>query len=153
MKKIKQDDRNYRKHPEENKEMINKSLSDYGAGRSILIDSDNVIIAGNGVFGEAEKLNIPIKVIESDGKELIVVKRTDLKTSDQKRKLLAIADNRTSDMSEFDFEMLQDDLTDKEFDEFGFNLNFSNIENKEIDIDNLIKDGIKCPKCGFEFKA
>ena len=47
---IKLDKRNYRKHNDRNKELINQSLGELGAGRSILIDNENEIIAGNGVF-------------------------------------------------------------------------------------------------------
>lgn len=85
MAKIKLDKRNYRKHSDKNKDIINKSLKELGAGRSILIDSENEIIAGNGVFEQAEKQNIKIKIVETDGTELIAVKRTDLKTGDKKR--------------------------------------------------------------------
>lgn len=46
---IKFDKRNYRKHGEKNKRLIRKSLQENGAGRSILLDSDNSLIAGNGV--------------------------------------------------------------------------------------------------------
>lgn len=62
-------------------------------GRSILVDKNNIVIAGNGVFAEAKELGIKVRVIESDGKELIVVKRTDRSTEDEKRKLLALVDN------------------------------------------------------------
>jgi len=47
---IKHDKRNYRKHSDRNKALIQKSLSETGAGRSIVIDADNEIIGGNGVF-------------------------------------------------------------------------------------------------------
>lgn len=100
--KIRLDVRNVRVHDQRNKEAINNSLKELGAGRSILIDSENVIIGGNGVYQEAEELGLPVKVIESDGSELIAIKRTDLKTDDAKRKALAIADNRTNDLSGFD---------------------------------------------------
>ena len=75
---IKKDKRNYRVHSEKNKRIIRKSLTDLGAGRSILIDSEGEVVAGNATFEEAQKLKIPIKVIETDGTELIAVKRTDL---------------------------------------------------------------------------
>lgn len=107
---IKLDPRNYRIHGEENKRVINKSLEECGAGRSILIDRDNVVIAGNGVFEQAQKLGINVRVVESDGKELIVVKRTDLGASDEKRKILALADNLASDKSEFDLELIDEDF-------------------------------------------
>lgn len=59
---IRLDSNNFRKHSVKNKSIINKSLKEFGGGRSILIDSENEIIAGNGVFEQAKKLNIPIKV-------------------------------------------------------------------------------------------
>ena len=107
---IKMDKNNYRIHSAENKNLIKKSLEECGAGRSILIDNENEIIAGNGVYEQAKKLGIPVKVVETDGKELVVVKRTDLKTEDQKRKVLAVMDNTTSDSSEFDVEKLENDF-------------------------------------------
>ena len=47
---IKIDPRNYRIHGDENKRLIHKSLVECGAGRSVLADRDNVLIAGNGVY-------------------------------------------------------------------------------------------------------
>ena len=99
---IRLDGRNVRVHDERSKQAIAQSLKELGAGRSILIDAENVVIGGNGVYQEAEDLGLPVKVIESDGSELIAIKRTDLKTDDAKRKALAIADNRTNDLSVFD---------------------------------------------------
>lgn len=119
---IKKDSRNYRKHSKENQELINKSLERFGAGRSILVDKDNVIIAGNGVYEQAEKLKIPCKTIETDGKELIVVKRTDLKSGDEKRKQLALIDNQTGDTSEFDYELIAEDFDGDLLDDFNIEL-------------------------------
>lgn len=70
------------------------------------MDDDGVIIAGNGTHQKAEELGLPIKVIETDGTELVVVKRTDLKTDDPRRIGLALADNATTDTSEWDTEAL-----------------------------------------------
>jgi len=114
------DKRNYRKHSDRNKELIKKSLSETGAGRSIVIDADNEIIGGNGIFEQwGDK---PIQIVESDGSKLIVVKRTDLHTDDPKRKQLAIMDNSTSDSSEFDMELLQCDFETFELEGFGIEL-------------------------------
>ncbi|GAB0156206.1 hypothetical protein CHRYSEOSP005_14700 [Chryseobacterium sp. Alg-005] len=117
---IKKDRRNYRKHSEENQELINKSLTEFGAGRSILIDNEDEIIAGNETYTQAEKLGIPIKVIETDGKTLIAVKRTDLSTDDEARKQLAIIDNLANDKSEFDFQLLSDDFEIGFLEDIGF---------------------------------
>ena len=81
---IKIDPRNYRIHGDENKRLIHKSLVECGAGRSVLADRDNVLIAGNGVYEEAQKLGLKVRIVESDGTELIVIKRKDLSTEDEK---------------------------------------------------------------------
>lgn len=86
MEKINFDKKNYRKHSDKNKRMIRKSLKDCGAGRSVLVDADGYLIAGNGLYEQAQQLNIPTRVVETDGSELVVVKRTDLKPEDAKRK-------------------------------------------------------------------
>lgn len=109
-KQIRLDANNARLHTDENKQSLMDSLKNLGAGRSVLIDSEDVLIAGNGVYEQAQKLGIPIRVIETDGKELVAVKRTDLKTDDEKRIALALADNRLGDLSEFDTKQLDEML-------------------------------------------
>jgi hypothetical protein len=123
MGEIKFDKRNYRKHDDKNKKLIKKSLEDCGTGRSILIDKEGEIIAGNGVYSEASKLKIPVKVIETDGTELIAIKRTDLATNDEKRKQLAVMDNTTSDSSSFDMELLQEDFGVEVLGDMGLDIN------------------------------
>ena len=122
MTEIKFDKRNYRKHNDKNKSLIRKSLEECGAGRSIFIDSDGEIIGGNGVYEQAQKLKMPVKIVETDGSELVVVKRTDLKTDDEKRKKLAIMDNSTSDSSEFDLELLSVDFDVPDLQDMGIDI-------------------------------
>lgn len=117
---IKFDPKNFRIHNDRNKKVIRKSLEDCGAGRSVLMDKDNYLIAGNGVYEQAQELGIPVRIIETDGKELVVVKRKDLALGDNRRKLLALADNYASDTSEFDMDLVienfsEDVLHDWEF--------------------------------------
>ena len=133
--------------------IIDKSLKELGAGRSILIDSENEIIAGNGVFEQAEKQNIKIKIVETDGTELIAVKRTDLKTGDKKRKKLALIDNHSTDTSTFDFDVINVDFGEVELEEWGIekiNKFEGNIDDFFMDNDNndsKKKDKL-CPHCG-----
>lgn len=112
---IKFDAHNFRYHNDKNKKMIHDSLSELGAGRSIVMDNQNELIAGNGVYEQAQKLGMPVRIVETDGTELVVVKRTDLATDDMKRKKLAAADNAISDHVEWNAEKLRlsglDDLT------------------------------------------
>lgn len=132
---IKFDKRNYRKHDKKNKSLIKKSLEKFGAGRSIVIDAEGEIIGGNGVYEQAQKLGLKTKIVESDGSELVVVKRTDLKTDDDKRKALAVMDNSTSDTSEFDMELLTADFTVDELEDFGIELP----EEKEVEVPDVLE--------------
>lgn len=137
---IKFDKRNYRKHNDRNKELINKSLKECGAGRSIVIDNDNEIIAGNGIYEQAQKLGLKTKVIETDGSELVVVKRTDLATDDEKRKQLAVMDNSTSDSSEFDFELLSSDFDTEIISDWGLDVDFDVEPTEPKDISDELKE-------------
>ena len=120
---IKLDPKNYRVHNDKNKKVIRQSLEECGAGRSVLMDKENVMIAGNGVYEQAKQLGIPVRIIESDGKELVVIKRTDLSTDDEKRKLLALADNHASDLSDFDIELVLQDFSPEELNLWEFSVN------------------------------
>ena len=118
LKDLKFDKRNYRRHSKENQKLIKKSIEEVGYGRSIVVDSENEVICGNGVLSQSDA-KTPIKVIETDGNELIVVKRTDLKTDDAKRKQLAVMDNSTSDSSDFDLTLLQEDFDTDALNDWG----------------------------------
>lgn len=148
---IKFDQRNYRKHNYKNKELINKSLSECGAGRSILIDNEDEIIAGNGVYEQAKALNIPVRVIETDGSELIAVKRTDLSTGDERRKRLAVMDNSTTDTSDFDLELLNADFEVPDLQGMGIdipNITVDSLDGDEEDL-GVQKKLLRCPVCGY----
>lgn len=135
MNEIKFDKRNYRKHGDKNKKLIKKSLDELGAGRSIVIDNDGEIIGGNGVFEAwGDK---PVKVIETDGSELVVVKRTDLSTDDEKRKKLAVMDNSTSDSSEFDLVLLQDDFEVPDLQDMGIDIPDIEVAQTEVEEDEV----------------
>ena len=131
IKDLKQDERNYRNHNERNLNLIKKSVSEVGLGRSVVIDNENEIVCGNGLVSTLDK-NTPIKVIETDGTELVVVKRTDLNTNDEKRKQLAIMDNSTSDSSEFDLDSLQADFDVEQLQDWGLDVEFESLEEQEI---------------------
>jgi len=129
---IQLDPKNYRIHGDRNKRIIKKSLEDCGAGRSVLVDKDNILIAGNGVYEQAQELGLKVRIIESDGTDLIVVKRTDISSEDEKRKLLALADNHASDTSVFDFDMVLQDFTADQLDIWEFSLGDIKIDLSEI---------------------
>jgi hypothetical protein len=127
---LKFDKRNYRRHSEKNQDLIKKSINEVGFGRSIVIDADNEIVCGNGVVSQIAK-STPIKVVETNGSELVVVKRTDLKTDDEKRKQLAVMDNSTSDSSDFDFTLLQEDFDEETLADWGIDIEFEDDEEEK----------------------
>jgi len=91
------DDKNFNKGSEYGNQLIQKSFSKFGAGRSILLDKNNRIIAGNKstenfVAGGGEN----VIVVESDGKSLIAVKRMDIDLDTPQGRELALADNATA---------------------------------------------------------
>ncbi|NDV81347.1 DNA modification methylase [Bacteroides sp. 51] len=136
MMELKFDPRNYRIHTDKNKRLIRKSLEDCGAGRSILFDKDDCIIAGNGVYEQAKELGLPVRIIESDGTELIAIKRTDLSTEDSRRKALALADNYTTDTSIFDVEAILEDFSAGELDAWEFTIGDIDLPEIEIKADS-----------------
>ena len=90
-----------RRHTPRNIGMIGDSLQDVGAARSIVLDEDDEILAGAGTIeAAAERGILNVRVIESDGTEIIAVRRRGL-TEDQKIRL-ALADNRAADLAEYD---------------------------------------------------
>lgn len=103
------DPRNANKGSERGQGVIEKSLRRLGAGRSILADKHGVIIAGNKTLEAAASIGIDrVRVIETDGTELVIVQRKDLDMSEPMAKELAIADNRASELSlDWDAEVLQ----------------------------------------------
>jgi hypothetical protein len=93
------DPKNANKGTRRGRQMVAQSLEQLGAGRSIVVDRHNHAIAGNKTLEAARSLNMPTRIVESDGKTLIVVKRTDLDLrKDSKARRLAVADNRTSEV-------------------------------------------------------
>jgi len=88
--------------------MLVTSLTEVGAARSIVIDEDNGILAGGGVARAAAEAGITrVQVVEADGATLIAVRRRGL--SVEQKRALAIYDNRTAELAEWNVEQLADD--------------------------------------------
>lgn len=94
---LKFDDKNFNKHTEYGMSLLEKSLRENGAGRSILVDKDDNIIAGNGIVEAAINAGISkTRIVEVTGDELVVVKRTDLELDSKQGREMALADNATA---------------------------------------------------------
>ena len=95
-----QDAKNANKGTARGNAMIEKSLRDYGAGRSILLDKHGAIIAGNKTAQNAAAAGLDdVLVIKTDGRQLVAVQRIDLDLKDAKTRSLAITDNRANEVS------------------------------------------------------
>ena len=77
--------------------LLRRAIQILGFGRSILVDKDDIVIAGNDVYKIALEMGAKIRVIETCGDELIVVKRTDVSIQDKKGKEMALTDNLTQE--------------------------------------------------------
>lgn len=118
---LKFDDKNFNKHTEFGMSLLEKSLRENGAGRSILIDKDNNIIAGNGIVEAAGSVGLEkVKIVETDGTEIIAVKRTDVRLDSKQGRKMALADNATAKADlEWDEENLKEVFTDDELHEWA----------------------------------
>ena len=148
------DPNNANKGTERGRGMLEKSLQELGAGRSILVDKNGVTIAGAKTLEAAVESGFEDAiVVQSDGSQLVVVQRTDLDLGkDSKAKKLAIADNRVGEISlDWDGDVLKD--LGESIDLSGF---FS-----EKELDKLIepkgegqgkgkgdRKTVTCPACG-----
>lgn len=97
IEELKFDKKNFNKHTAKGMGLLEKSLQQFGAGRSILVDKDNNIIAGNGIVEAAASAGITkTRVVETTGDELVVVKRNDVELDSLQGREMALADNATA---------------------------------------------------------
>lgn len=109
IKDLKPDSANARRHNSRNVGMIVNSLQAVGAGRSIVIDENDTILAGNATVEAAGLAGIEkVQVVEADRETIIAVRRRGL-TPEQKVKL-GLFDNRTAELADWDPEVLKLDL-------------------------------------------
>ena len=161
IKDLKSDHKNARKRTDRSAELIKESLQRYGAARSIVIDEDNRILAGNGTIEGAKEAGINrIRVIETDGDEVIAVRRTGL--TEEQKVGLALADNRTADLSEWDQEMLNRLGEQHDISLFFSQDDLDGILETEVEalppedfdeVDDDITTEHRCPSCGYEWSG
>ncbi len=81
------------------RKLLKNSIKKLGAGRSILVDKNFTTLAGNKTLEEAKKQGYTrVTVVDTDGKTLVAVRRTDLDIQDKKAQELALFDNRSSEL-------------------------------------------------------
>lgn len=150
---------NAKLHPAEQVEQIKKSIEQFGFNDPIAIWHDNEIIEGHGRL---------LAVMEMPEITKVPVIRLDNLTDEQRRAYM-LAHNRLTINSDFDFDVLNEELkaiTDIKMEDFGFIINdFDPVEIfGDIDLNNnTVKSGmeteavgkkkIQCPHCGKWFEV
>lgn len=99
--------------------VVARSLEETGAGRSVLADKDGELIAGNKTIEAWADMGGAVKVVETDGRTLVVVQRTDLDLDSddpevrKRSRLAAYYDNRAGEVGlSWDAEVIAQDLQD-----------------------------------------
>lgn len=136
------DDKNYNKGSEFGNSLIEKSLRKFGAGRSILIDKNNRIIAGNKTIENAGAIGLDdIIVVETTGNQIVAVKRMDIDLDSKQGRELALADNASAKANiNWDFETINFDWNETEIKEWGLEIpDFEVLEAEEDDF--AVPDG------------
>ena len=150
------DDHNFNAGTEKGREMIEKSFRELGAGRSILLDKNNRIIAGNKSRQAAIATGITkVRIVDTEGDEIVAVRRRDVDLDSKVGRELAFADNATQQVSlawdETELQAVQADVEGFDIADFGFDIedlpqvtfptgddvhtNSSNSDNEESDND------------------
>jgi ParB family chromosome partitioning protein len=164
IKDLRPDPANRRSHNPRNVGMIVDALHQVGAARSIVIDEDNVVQAGNGVVEAAAEAGITkVQVVDADGSTLVAVRRSGL-TPEQKR-ALALFDNRTGELAEWNAEQLHADqvsglslqpwFSEQEAATILARLTDPNFQPASAEEQGQLdqKTPTICPNCGHEFTA
>jgi site-specific DNA-methyltransferase (adenine-specific) len=136
----------YKKNPRKNKDAIPyvmESIKQFGFKNPVILDKDNVIIAGHTRIESAKRLGIT---------EIPCIYADDL--TDEQIKAFRLADNKVGEIAEWDIDLLDtelDDILNIDMSDFGF-------ENIEIDWDNVEDltttnydkpehNMLECPQC------
>lgn len=103
------DDLNANKGTEYGGHLMEKSFRELGAGRSILLDKNNRIIAGNKSTETAVLIGLEdVIIVETDGTKLVAVKRTDIDLDSARGRELALVDNASAKVNiDWDLEAIQ----------------------------------------------
>lgn len=95
--KLVPDDKNNNKGTEYGQHLVENSLRQFGAGRSILLDKNDRIIAGNKTVENAGQIGLEdVIVVETTGNQIVAVKRVDIDLDSKKGRELALADNASA---------------------------------------------------------
>jgi len=135
-------DYNSRKHSDSQIKQIAKSITEFGFTNPILVDDDFTIIAGHGRIEAAKLLNL---------KEVPCIIMTGL--TDAQKRAYVIADNKISENSEWDYDVLKYEL--KELEEIGVDYDLLGFDQEDYDelfpeIEEIVSDKVNTRKHSIE---
>ena len=127
IEQLAQDQHNFNKGSEQGQELMERSFKEMGAGRSILIDRNGNIIAGNKSQKAAIAAGIKkVRIIETTGDELVAVKRTDVDIDSAEGRKMAYLDNLTTQVNltwdQTELQAVQADVEGFDIADFGFDI-------------------------------
>lgn len=129
-KEIKEYENNPRKN-DEAVEYVANSIKEFGFKNPIILDKDNVIIAGHTRLKAAKKLGI---------KEVPCIMADDL--TEEQVKAFRLADNKVGEIATWDFELLDMELVDIDLDmtAFGFEFDEDEVEIERKDLSDDVEE-------------
>lgn len=131
----------YEKNPRKNNEAVKyvaESIKEFGFKVPIVIDKNNVIVAGHTRYKAAKRLKM---------KEVPTIIADDL--TDEQVKAFRLADNKVAEKSEWDFDLLPleiNDIVNIDMGTFGFDFDFSGGVEKQVQEDDFEIEPPKEPK-------
>jgi len=150
----------YKKNPRKNEKAVPevvKSIKEFGFRQPLVVDSSMVLIVGHTRLLAAKELgltNVPVHIASTLTPALVRAYR--------------IADNRSHDRSEWDVNLLNEELGELFEMEEKFDIEFMDFGDfgpgeekekeikegsKELDEEEFSEFDHKCPKCGFEYDS
>lgn len=141
------DNKNFNKGTQYGDHLMDESLRRFGLGRSILIDKNNRIIAGNKTAEKAADIGFTdVVVVEVDGNQLVAVKRKDIDLDSAKGRELALADNATGKANlAWDEELIADLSAQFNFEPGDWGVDVENVNPDDYGTDFALNSGDKKP--------
>lgn len=143
----------YENNPRKNDNAVDAvaaSIKKFGFKVPVILDADNVIVCGHTRYRAAQKIGI---------KEIPCIMADDL--SDEQIRAFRLADNKTAELAEWDFSLLDFELEniDMDMSEFGFEIGTDDIEDFDYNVDEKTdseftekeENYVECPCCGMRF--
>ena len=144
------DDKNFNKGTEFGDHLMDDSLRKFGLGRSILLDKNDRIIAGNKTTEKAAELGFEnVLIVETDGNTLVAVKRKDIDLDSAKGREFALADNATSKANLcFDTDLIMQEAEKFDFDPEDWGVSIEQPEEAKPEDGKKVIDTRLIVECG-----